>query len=119
MIDAKELRIGNWVRTMKGYNQVVDVMCDSVHTMNGGDILDNIDGIELTPEILEKAGFTWNAHHGRWHIGENPVTGDWLFELKQIDRRIFYRNGHFTIETVHRLQNLFYALTQTELNIQL
>lgn len=41
MIDPKSLRIGNWVHTSNGYEQVCDILCDSINTATAeGETLD-------------------------------------------------------------------------------
>lgn len=79
--------------------------------------------INLTEEWLLKFGFkkarTFDELN-RWFIGINPVTKDWLFDLVWLDNATypFYKNGHHQIQYVHQLQNLFFALTGTELEFK-
>lgn len=79
--------------------------------------------IPLTPEWLERAGFEKKVDgfiSTKWHIGINPVTQDYLFDVTWLSNfdRPFYRNGHFKIDYVHQLQNLYFALTGTELEFK-
>jgi len=81
----------------------------------------NIEPIPLTEEYLLKFGFE-KRNEGTsdaWHIGMNPVTHDWLFDLVWIKgyQYPFYRNGLFMIKSVHQLQNLYYAMTGEELTL--
>lgn len=124
MIPSNELRIGNWVE------QVIESDCGkySIITAVGLITSDDIDAnpIPITPEILEKAGFSQYEHS----INKLNENGDGIgFHL--IDGKMSTSEGvtlfgyHDWIETntqikfVHQLQNLFFAVTGEELNIQL
>lgn len=129
-LDYRELRIGNWMQGCnKKYFQVDRYSFIDLH-----DFADLKQGcpspIPLTPKILGKAGFKRNITHTPIH------------KIKMID----YRQGNFvlyiiptgcevefapsfavidershlcTIHHLHQLQNLYYALTNTELSITL
>jgi hypothetical protein len=112
MISAKDLRIGNWYKNHSntspfakiGYGHEIDyvaVYCDP---------------IELTPDILVKCGF---VEDDKW-------------EYSKFDLRFTLKNGELipdpyytgqavqvNVKSLHQLQNLIYALTNEELNIQL
>ena len=130
-MDAKELRIGNWVFCDEinnfypgGFIQVEEILSDGIERSHGGLTvyeLDQIHPIPLTPEILEKAGFTFY---------DNPnKTPSRIYKIGS-DFRICkcYNQDHFTlwdypygksIRYLHQLQNLYFALTGEELNIEL
>src|SRR5690606_15277149 len=88
MIKAQELTCNNWIDTINGDEQVVDVLCDSVNTttlQNG--LYDNIRPIELTPELLGKikgCNLTldgkhttkWGISDGNRYIGVAYYKGD-------------------------------------------
>lgn len=123
MLDSKELMRGNWIEMINGKpDQVVDVMCDSVNTINGGGTLDDISGILLSPEILEKAGFnvtTPNAD-GSFNMWGRHIDASIDIEEGEVYRyRIFGRLIKKSIIYVHQLQNLYFALTGNELKITL
>ena len=122
-MQANELRIGNWV-TLAGKNIRCDVKdiagCKRMPVLR--------HPIPLTPEILEKCGFvrgTETLGFKNWYINycgfvlsnapddmESPKD----FYLKQdIDK------PHYIcyVKCLHQLQNLYYALTGTELTITL
>jgi hypothetical protein len=78
--------------------------------------------IPLTEEWLLKFGFEEEKesdNFSKWWIGENPLTHDWLFLIKQHKSTniFFYENGYNEVKSIHHLQNLFNAITQTELTI--
>jgi hypothetical protein len=136
---ANELRIGNWVTA-----GVVPIRIESIHqqTMPDGKSgekgwhvyvsgfiqLDNhycfnsynIQPIPLTTDILEKAGF---VKTGRYAIGAGGYITykNGTVELMQPKKgnpfSIPFHPAQIT--SLHQLQNLYFSLTGTELNIQL
>lgn len=133
----QELRLGNWVliggRPQKIDSIVSDKNMDVLYSgvnieLERGYYGDaaliaysNPEPIPLTPEILEKAGFELlpGGHH--YAYGENPLTHDYMIVVKYsvIINGFFYQNGHFHIKHLHQLQNLYFALTGQELEIEL
>lgn len=113
MIQANELRIGNWVYQ----NQRNDFV-----RIDGGDIWNiqsniitekDIKPIPLTPEILEKAGFK-----------ESLISKDYIYKgFMMLHKTEGYMCSPFDfmkkVTYVHELQNLYFALTGEELNIEL
>jgi len=105
MINANELRIGNWVALKDGY---------FVPIADGGILAINQKRFEcypisLTPEILEKCGFVSNPYQDRYEFGDIHVEYCGF-------RDICWVNGKPHIEYLHQLQNLYFALTNEELN---
>jgi hypothetical protein len=119
MIDPKELRIGNWIRsTAQGHIQVRANDIEKIESvfLKGQDY---VQPIPLTTEWLERLGFE-KRESGvcyEWWNGINEVTHDWLVSITEMkdNGQFFYRNGKHTIKYVHQLQNLFFALTGEEL----
>lgn len=140
MIDKNELRLGNWLITERGIPQQVAYVGDTIgfHNEIGGTDkhqknpifsydIDYIQPIPLTPEILEKAGFIENPDH------EHPQFDEYIHsECKKFGIGDF--NGEFWIvdaidqwfgstqpelKYLHQLQNLYFSLCGTELNIEL
>jgi hypothetical protein len=108
MIQANELRIGNWYVNQWGEYLQVDP------DLLGADNLESYPNpIPVTPEILEKCGFE--------HIGsEWRFKADFTecFEVK--DGKIFYTGGEGVCygvgcQYLHELQNLVYSITKKEL----
>jgi len=114
---ANELRIKNWVRRRESDTNIQIeqyLLCNAE--------LCKYQPIPLIEEWLLKFGFA--ERHGdknfsAWWIGMNPVTHDWLFNIKQFkdENKFFFQNGFHTIKYVHQLQNLYFALTGEELTI--
>lgn len=80
--------------------------------------------IPLTPEILEKAGFD-GSHRGWTKDIGNPYHATWL-QWYEEDKEVFVsmQDDHYyipnaTAQYLHQLQNLYFALTGTELQIEL
>ena len=123
MINANELRTGNifW-ETYGGYKVVTAIGCNKVglapntvlgralnHTVDGCFDLKDIYGVTLTPEILEKCGL----------VDCENISGMHTY-LKWTDDKLhlvcdFIAVSDIEIKYLHQLQNLYFALTQTEL----
>lgn len=126
--DIRELRIGNWLMFnghTKSQVYTLEIMADGQSMVNYLDSTndDMYDAIPLTPKILEKAGFE--------RIPELSET-HWEYKLTtKSSVKIFYHCGtssfiignpcasRTTIIYLHQLQNLYFALTGTELEINL
>ena len=130
MIDARELRIGNLV--FEGYDEPWDQIGEvSIDGMGAAYELENgfrYDPIPLSPEWLQKLGFEKRVLNGI-RIGSYD-TIDWDVEyyidnillLKQLsqqyDRFQSANKPYRFIQYVHQLQNLYFALTGTELTVR-
>lgn len=117
MIQAKELRLGNWIKVYG------DVTCawnlssdDDVNDEGNGD---HIQPIPLTPEILEKCGFE----------KQDDGDGGYYLELLSANGFLFVagdKKGYtdvfidlweqLRVRYLHQLQNLYFALTGNEIN---
>lgn len=138
MIQANELRIGNnvlqngrvvYVESISEDRGIINVNIetelDGSAWLNGID-LNELDPIPLTPEILEKFGFEKDDndlefHHEdfcSWYEKEYPIIGrlvtsnfgTYLFDEETDTLRIYF---------LHQLQNLYFALTGQELEVNL
>ena len=140
-MEVEELRIGNLVTTVEGTKHFEkELEVEFLTNNNCYDLdapLDSINGYELNKVIPILITEEWLVRFGfkrldkgdvsaQFYIGENPLTHDWLFDLKWIKdyEKIppyplkgfpFYRNGLFEVKHVHQLQNLYFALTGEEL----
>lgn len=123
MVEAKELKIGNYVYYTKSFSgedveriEVVDV--DLLKEMERTSTFPRVKPITLTEEILLKCGF------------EQRRKG--FIELSD-DAFISFNNNHLGVHNdiysddieyelpkyLHQLQNLYFALTNQELKIEL
>jgi hypothetical protein len=130
-IDPKELRIGNRLSPRRvldpeniplaGYSICAGHIAYSIERLNY-----DWGPIRLTPEILEKVGFV-NFPSGnidRWKKGRLYLESNWLgspgeykFKWENMDHTGSTPNTK--IQYLHQLQNLFFALQGTELEIKL
>lgn len=129
-ITINDLRIGNLVY---GVSDRIEVICDLNSTgqiratppkltkVTGFYDISDIKGIPLTPEILLKAGFTKGSGY---HL-EIP-NGQRVSYYEDTKEWELYENPTFTYFPIlnkplylHQLQNLYHALTSTELEIEL
>jgi len=134
MIQANELRIGNWFKESTRYFQVEEIKktgvrstyirTDNKESPSSLFSLNDIDPIPLTPEMLEKAGFVCDWDTYRLDIKGSGVI-DWSDDgsvgIGDIgdsrDRFLFAGNG--PCKYVHQLQNLYWCLCGEELEINL
>lgn len=143
MIQANELRIGNWINVDidNGKDRVIQAV--QVHTIgfdNKIKVGSGIHGehrdfapISLTPEILEKAGFEIKEIP-HWHANGRP--GYRILIMRSARRWLMLTGIHSMIASIHenddvkgaslcqlgylhQLQNLFFTLKGEELQIQL
>lgn len=125
MIKANDLRPGCWIKTVNGYEQVVDVLCDSVNTKTlQNELYDNIEPIELTPVLLRKIGgcemihdgcynLTWELKHRERFITIKYSKPDKTWRVTFVSEIILQRL------TLHWLQNVIYYNWGKELSITL
>lgn len=129
-ITALDLRIDNWVSSKrhKGlFTQIHTVMPNSVrlwcNPLATGYKFDEIEGILITPEIMEKAGFVKTYEH--YYFNQNIWVNSFGFRIA-VDNTENTVNiphndcGYYTrLVYLHQLQNLYHSLTGTELKIEL
>ena len=130
MIAANELRMGNWVKSnnphdgrfvkFKYFHEDLHVAFFYKEAI--GAFTKDIVGIPLTPEILEKCGFvkpTKNDNHGGLLVS---IGNDVSIRLKPLISGDGYYWDNFNgaykviIKHLHQLQNIYFALTNEELN---
>lgn len=130
-MEVNEFRIGNWIvyKYENGYHQVDEVrrqpVLDGYYYSVNKKLPEHIQPIPLSPEILEKCGFAKEVLSYVWY--RLTVNEDFIISIR-FDREndivyISSRSNVFCLPTsikhLHQLQNLYFALTQTELNIVL
>lgn len=116
---ASELRIGNWIQSKGLTNEFREwqVTAEDIPQIeaNQGHIQE-YQGIPLTEEWLLKFGFIRSSHPMPTFVFDSLVifkphvnNNFWLLEAAHRSKRFYF---------VHQLQNLYFALTGTELTIR-
>ena len=122
MIAANELRIGNWYKQLHtgAYTQVDLFLFHELY--DDETYADHLQPIPLSPEILVKSGFEnlFTEYTGSFY--KDRLLIEWgiydvIFARLQVDDENSNYIGE--IKYLHQLQNLYFALTQTELTINL
>lgn len=129
MIQANELRIGNWLQYKEfcpneKYFIVKSILGHGIN-MDGYTVISpsSYEPIFLTPEILEKCGFQLSKGKLSLKFYKNPKRGR-IVNLYKVSDGYRYLNTRGVgpsphINYLHQLQNLYFALTGTELEITL
>lgn len=116
MIPINELRIGNAICDMNGHIFLKIIDADVLKYAS-----DNCEPIPLTPEILEKCGFKNGRENEMW-IGL-PNHQHLVYDLEQMI--VIIEGVSLTFVPyiqplqLHQLQNLYFALTGEELQVNL
>lgn len=141
-MEAKELRIGNWLECEGKPQSVYAVTTGTDCIYPAVAFFEGIDGpawtdvskcqpIPITTELLEKAGFRLSADESERmegvyirklpNLGEHDMIAlDLIAGDCAIGAVDYYEAGTAKMpQYLHQLQNLFYALTGTELEISL
>lgn len=134
---STELRIGNWVKSLDIEYSVISI--DQKGNVKGMDVLATEDGnttfnldktiqpIPLTDDILLKCGFDNNPNWlGRFDGTTHVLDLGYLFFAKgmmSIEGVTLFDNSSRStgihIKNLHHLQNLYFALTGNELEINI
>jgi hypothetical protein len=121
IIKASELRICNWV-LHEGTITPIQISAKSFLEVENYIAL--FEPIPLTPEILEKCNGFQPAIGGTYYLPNENWKADFM-GLEPCPSGGYYRlNEEYaevgdTIQYLHQLQNLYFALTGTELEINL
>lgn len=134
MMTTSDLRIGNWVHESEctRYPMYVHTIGEDYVYLNfdgnEGDVFEckpeELQGIPITEELLEKMGFSREII-GFWRKQEEGYIVDVNVGLAyiQIEKwaggRIHSRCTCYGLRFVHELQNLYWDLTKQELKIKL
>lgn len=117
---ATDLRIGNYVKYLGEItivNSISGATTTYVSTRKSGIMpINSFQPIELTEDIFLKCGFVYVKH-----FGFRMRKGCFIKDDLEYSGYYFRWNGQTLagIHYLHQLQNLYFALTQTELEINL
>ena len=133
MVQATDLRIGNWVRSGDSAGRISQILVSEIEMsfiVEGGNQLrlyryEDIEAISLTPAIINACEFYRHElfphrnafHHPKFILNINIVgsTYEVSFGLIPDNVAIIYQRTLF----LHQLQNLYYLLTNQELTVML
>ena len=110
---SNELRVGNWINYLGDNMKFNEIDLSNLFNPSIDMYDTDLEPIELTEEILLKCGFEKTI--------VNTVIKAWLkfsFYLTiRDDGDFFYewKGGNIQVKYLHQLQNLYFALTGTEL----
>jgi len=118
---AGRLNKGDYILFDENIVQVEGVLNDTVYVVNGNNLdelpIQFCSGIPITEDILLKAGFEKNGSYKEIKLNQVSITIKFLDgEYFLVDASGWYGKGFIYL---HSLQNLIYALTGTELTINL
>lgn len=118
-LKSTELRIGNLVQVYHGKKIHIITSLD-IDDINRGKF--PVEGIPITEEWLLRSGFEVdkNVTYSSGHEKEYKVYRIGLFTFNGIQNAWWYNGQVLFIQPkyVHQLQNLYFALTGTELVLQ-
>lgn len=124
MVHIKEITVGNLFTAgvMTEYTEVISMEFDrrDGYLINKSIPISHLNPIPLSLEILEKCGFDGNSHPKRRFKRMDGVLTlyfeNGVFTMEDED---YFQNNMPHIKSLHQLQNLYYALTNEELEIKL
>lgn len=121
MIQRTELRIGNKAKQAFAILTIVEIGSFDALCANDQRACnckyENLEGIELTPEILEGFG----TLEGRCFYIKNDGEAVRFMMWDNHFGEYYYDNGNnkIHVQYLHQLQNLYHALTGTELPVNI
>lgn len=131
MIAASDLRVGNWVYDGEHTQFPMFIRAigeDYVYLDfdgNEGDLWestpDDIQGIPLTGELLEKLGFTFKDGLWRheWGVKVKPEKGFVNIENKDKEHWLYGTCNCKDVWYLHQLQNVISVITKKELKVNI
>lgn len=119
-LSANELRIGNLIYNTRGNVDIVTIDA-LIYLINYPNTLCQASPIPLTEELLVKFGFEimYNSDFSMKY--GHTINDIFSYKFNLVDGKSWleYNGVAIKCKYVHQLQNLYYALTQTELIIKL
>ena len=128
MIQAAELRIANLVLIDNNISKIIGVNKYEVvkdvpdSTLEYEYLIEDLEPIPLTPEILEKCGLSKineSTIDAYWHAGSSGHPEIQIWHIMGKFNVRYHSGKSITCEHLHQLQNIYFAFTGQELEINL
>lgn len=129
MIQANELRLGIYIKYLSTLTKMDEELLYLLYDKNSDLEISDFYPIEITEEILLNCGFEKFEDHNKygWYLKVDNRYLCWCFneyislEFTENQAYLNYNDTLFDYpcKYLHQLQNLYYALCNEELNIQL
>jgi hypothetical protein len=117
---ANELRIGNWYNEFGiSKKATAGFIQKFAHIESINKTAIDVSPIPLTPEILEKAGFVKGLSSAIHRRQDYQMERFGIICICNSENQFFVNGRLVVLKYVHQLQNLYFALTGEELNIEL
>lgn len=129
---ANELRIGNWYKNNDYFITYNQITAEEILELKDNPNYDYYKPIEITEQGLLRFGFLFNKEHNYYFI-QNPDGG--IHSIKYLEKDEFLNEesewAYFIEDSdafchrlcmlnyIHELQNLYFAINKTELNIKI
>ena len=118
-MNANEFRLGNYVTDKLHYGGARIIQITHIQEASEfKDFFSNIEPIELTDDLIldcggtfKEYGFSTGNMWKQWNING--------YSFNQNGKYLDFNSCNVTIKYLHQLQNLYFALSEKELNINL
>jgi hypothetical protein len=117
MLNAYELRIGNWIETPVGVRQVFEVSEDFINGFKTN--LANSQPICLTPQLLTSCGFRTKGGI----MSKCNDAGEFCISWFDDTRKKIWKDNRYMgimpLQYLHQLQNLYFTIMGAEIEVNL
>jgi hypothetical protein len=122
-LDSHEIRLGNTYKIEMGDGTYKSdlINLEDLSNLLDDDLDDFYQAMELDEVWLIKLGFEYDEHYNNYvikakgyynSVGYNDEDGDWYYNNDRSNAGCYYITS---IQYVHQLENLYFALTGEEL----
>ncbi len=118
MIQSTDLRLGNLVKYKGEIVKVFEIQNKFIGAKEGNSfpyflLAERFNPIPITAEFFKERGYGYDYHHN-----DITINSDYRVEFSLSKGYLIDGYGLIVeIEYIHELQNLYYALTKTELEL--
>jgi hypothetical protein len=122
-LDSHEIRLGNTYKVEMGDGTCKSslINLEDLSNLLDDDLDDYYQAMELDEVWLIKLGFEYDEHYNNYvikakgyynSVGYNDEDGDWYYNNDRSNAGCYYITS---IQYVHQLENLYFAMTGEEL----